>query len=122
MPRIDPSTVVSPKAKIRSVQVLFDSAEENFSIARLHWEGDPNVLAIRWNGDKDSNLGTPHAMGKPTWFVIPRALQSTIQDWLDLQEHGNRVIEGYKAMAADKQREAEANEWLEGLLGDTAQG
>lgn len=28
----------------------------------------------------------------------------------------SEMIEGYKAMAADQQREKEANEWCEGLL------
>ena len=31
-----------------------------------------------------------------------------------------RLEEGYKAMAADEQREAEATRWSEGLVGDVA--
>ena len=31
-----------------------------------------------------------------------------------------RLEEGYKAMAADEQREAEAAQWSEGLVGDVA--
>jgi predicted CopG family antitoxin len=33
---------------------------------------------------------------------------------------GERLEEGYKAMAADEQREAEAAQWTEGLVGDVA--
>jgi hypothetical protein len=29
------------------------------------------------------------------------------------------IVEGYKAMAADQQREKDADEWLEGLLNET---
>lgn len=30
------------------------------------------------------------------------------------------LIEGYRAMAADEEREREAEEWIEGLIGDVA--
>jgi predicted CopG family antitoxin len=30
------------------------------------------------------------------------------------------VVEGYRAMAADEEREREASEWVEGLTGDIA--
>lgn len=30
------------------------------------------------------------------------------------------IEEGYRAMAADEQREREAEEWVEGLVGDVA--
>ena len=33
-----------------------------------------------------------------------------------------RLEEGYRSMAADEQREAEATQWSEGLVGDVADG
>jgi len=32
----------------------------------------------------------------------------------------DRLVEGYRAMAADEKREAEAEEWAEGLVADVA--
>ena len=40
------------------------------SLAIGRWAGRP-VLAMRWNGTKDSPIGNPQSRGLPTWFIIP---------------------------------------------------
>jgi hypothetical protein len=34
------------------------------------------------------------------------------------REEGATLVAGYQMMAADREREAEADEWIEGLVGD----
>jgi hypothetical protein len=117
----DPKTVLSPKALVESVEVIFDQGpvDDSWSVARLKWYGSP-VVGIRWNGDSRSSKGTPQARGNPTWFIVPKELEDAV---LNAAREFNRarqkdLVEGYRQMAADKEREAEAEEWTEGLIGD----
>jgi hypothetical protein len=77
-------------------------------------------VGIRWNGDRISTIGLPQARGNPTWFVVPEALEGAVlsaaQEWS--REKQNDLAEGYRLMAADREREAEAGEWTEALIGD----
>ena len=75
-----PGDVHSPKRRWQLFRVLFDGgdkeehsrAAENstVSLAIGRWDGRP-VLAMRWNGTKDSPNGNPQSRGLPTWFIIP---------------------------------------------------
>ena len=125
MAYVQPTTVLSPRNKVRSVDVLYDSGKEDgWAVARLNWMGDI-VLGIRWNGSEESSLGTPNARGVPTWFVVPEELETAILE--RVEEISNRtrggLLDGYTEMANDQTREREAEEWSEGLIGDaSAQG
>ena len=119
---IDPATVLSPKGRVSDVQVLFDKgpSDGSWSIARLKWEGRESV-GIRWNGEvNDPGRGTPQAFGNPTWFIIPEEIEEQIlRAARELGESKHEVLlSGYREMAADTDREKEAEEWSEGLLMD----
>ncbi|MGA2278206.1 MAG: hypothetical protein ABSG00_11425 [Terracidiphilus sp.] len=117
----DPKAVRSPKDKVKSVEVIYDAGpvESSWSVARLKW-GDSPAVGIRWNGDSTSTIGLPQARGNPTWFVVPEALESAVlnaaQEWSRAKQ--NDLAEGYRLMAADREREVEAEEWMEALIGD----
>jgi len=118
----DPKSVLSPKGRIKSVEVIFDKGPKDgsWSVARLTWDNLPNKVGIRWNGDRISTKGLPQARGNPTWFVVPDELADAVlnaaRQWERLQQ--DDLLESYRQMAADKEREAEADDWTEGLIGD----
>jgi hypothetical protein len=117
----DPRTVLSPKERVKAVDVIFDKGpvDYSWSVARLKWDNS-SVVGIRWNGDRNSTKGLPQARGNPTWFVVPDeladAVLSAAQDRSRAKQ--NDLEEGYRLMAADREREAEAEEWTEALIGD----
>ncbi len=117
----DPKTVLSPKDRVASIEVIFDKGPVDFSwsVARLKWD-ESDAVGIRWNGDERSSVGLPQARGNPTWFIVPCELESAV---LAAAREANRakldsLTEGYRLMAADRAREIEAEEWTEALVGD----
>ena len=78
MNSVDPNTVVSPKKRWHLDEVLYVDEEDGWSAANGRWDNG-DVLAIRWNGDKDQPLGHPQSRGKPTWFIVPGALESVLR-------------------------------------------
>jgi len=118
MAYIDPSMVVAPRKSVRRVDVIFDSGEGGWSLARLDWDGP--CLGIRWNGDEDSAIGNPQSHGKPTWFLIPPQLEPVVLQWAEEQTYSRPggLLDRYREMAADTEREAEARQWCEGLIHD----
>ena len=117
----DPSTVLSPKDRVRSVEVILDMGpvEGSWSVVRLEWD-DAGAVGIRWNGDSTSRKGLPQARGNPAWFIVPRELESAVLGAAKQirEKMQASLVEGYQQMAADREREAEAAEWTEGLIGD----
>ena len=125
MAYIDPHTVLSPRNRVGSVDILYssrpDEGGESWSVARLEYDRVPDRIGIRWNGsEEEGGIGNPQSRGRPTWFVVPDDLSALVRDKAEelsnLQEGG--LLAGYREMAADQQREAEAREWSEGLIGD----
>lgn len=117
----DPSTVLSPKDRVKAVDVVFDlgPVDGSWSVAEIDWE-DSTAVGIRYNGDSTSTKGSPQARGNPAWFIVPKELESAV---LTAAKEISRarsasLAEGYRMMAADREREAEADEWIEGLVGD----
>jgi len=88
-------------------------------VARVNWE-DEDRIGIRWNGSaKDPGIGNPQSRGNATWFILPQELEDVILE--RIEEFNHRVLaEGYAAMANDTEREREAAEWSEGLIGDAS--
>jgi hypothetical protein len=117
----DPKSVLSPKGRVKSVEVVYDAGPVDFSwsVARLKWD-DSYAVGIRWNGDSTSTKGLPQARGNPTWFVVPKELEGAIlsaaQEWSRKKQKD--LAKGYRMMAADRMRETEAEEWTEALVGD----
>ncbi len=70
MAYIDPETVVSPRNKVRSVDVLYSDGPGSWSVALLNY-GDAERVGIRWNGREGEKLGmgNPQSRGQPTWFL-----------------------------------------------------
>jgi hypothetical protein len=115
---VDPGTVVSPKNRVKSVDVLYNAGR--WSAALLDYDGAER-LGIRWNGSKKrQGVGNPQSHGRPTWFVVPEELAAVVRERVeqlaDSQEGG--LLAGYREMANDQEQEVEALEWCEGLVGD----
>jgi cold shock CspA family protein len=117
----DPRSVLSPKGRVKSVEVVFDkgAVPESWSVAQIEWD-DHAVVGIRWNGDSVSHKGLPQARGNPAWFILPEDIgEAVLVRAKELQRNGaESLLDGYRQMAADQEQEAEAEEWTEGLIGD----
>ena len=117
----DPKTVLSPKEMVKSVEVAYDAGPVpgSWSVARLTW-GDSPAVRIRWNGDERSSKGLPQARGNPTWFIVPDQLADAVLAAAQETSRSkqNALAQGYQMMAADRARDAEAEEWTEALIGD----
>jgi len=120
MPYINPSTVLSPKNVVAEVEVIHDTKVGGWSVAKLLWKNKP-ALGIRWNGDDSQSIGNPQSRGNPTWFVVPEELAEVILSKAEelARSKQTHLEQGYRAMALDSQREADASEWIEGLGGET---
>jgi hypothetical protein len=122
MSYIDPQTVMSPKNRVGSVDVLYDDGPGSWSIARLEYDGEERI-GMRWNGQEDeAGIGNPQSRGKPTWFVVPKELSVLVREEAEQRSNSQEggLLSGYKEMAADQQRETEALEWSEGLINDAS--
>jgi hypothetical protein len=122
MSYVHPEKVLSPKDTVRGVRVLYNTGpgENSWSVAEVNWGGDDRV-AIRWNGlDGEDGVGNPQSRGHPTWFVVPDPLKEAVLKEVErLSKTGrDQISEGYRAMARDRAREAEAKDWTEGLITD----
>jgi|GEM_PF-448755 len=121
----NPSTVISPKDRVSDVQVVFDKGpkEGSWSIAKLKFDGS-EAVGIRWNGEVSKpGVGTPSSRSNPTWFILPSEIADAMVETaksLSKDEH-RTLLDGYRAMAADTEREAEAMEWSEALIGDATE-
>ena len=121
---VDPQTVISPKNKVdrNSLEVIFDTGpvDHSWSVAKLRYDGRPRI-GIRWNGDeKESKMGVPTATAHPVWFILPDEIADVVQARVeDLRKRDEAsLLDDYRLMAADQEREAEAMEWIEGLISD----
>lgn len=125
MAYIDPRQVLSPKGVVKNLRVVFDSGRtsQSWSVATLTWN-DTQRVGLRWNGEEgDEGKGNPQSRGNPTWFIVPEPLAQEVIHAAERlrQQEENRLSEGYRAMAADREREAEAEEWSEALIGDISE-
>jgi len=121
MAYISPETVQSPKGRVADINVIYDKgpSTQSWSIAKLKWDGD-DAIGIRWNGDEEHLVGTPQSRGKATWFIVPKEIVDAVVSaatTLHLQK-SESLLAGYREMAADREREAEAEAWSEALIGD----
>ena len=125
MPYIPPEEVLSPRSQVRGViEVIHDPGEDGMSVARIQW-GDEVVIATRWNGNSKQPLGNPVSRGHATWFVVDGYAAASVEQAARAaaEQSPNSLVARYREMAADADREREANEWIEGLINDaSAQG
>lgn len=116
---VDPRTVQGSK-RVSHVRVVYDGGEWGGSVAELEWDGKPAV-GIRWNGSFDEKpLGNPQAYGNPTWFLVPEEFADAVLARARELAPETPLEAGYREMAADVEREREAKEWVNALMGDVA--
>lgn len=124
MSYVKPEEVLSPRNHVGGVvEVIHDPGEGGMAVARIIYD-EEEVLAARWNGNDEKPLGNPVSRGKPTWFVVHNYAAKQVEHAArTAAENSPRSLVGqYREMANDEEREREAQEWSEGLIGDgTAQ-
>jgi len=123
MPYIRPEHVLSPKQHVAEViEVIHDPGPGGMSVARIVWD-NREVIATRWNGNDERPLGNPVSRGQATWFVVDGyAAQDLERAARAAAENSpNSLVSKYREMAADTDREREAMEWSEGLIGDATE-
>jgi hypothetical protein len=125
MSYVKPDQVLSPTRYVRGIsEVLYDPGPNQMAVARILWaeEGEEPeaAVAVRWNGNDEHPLGHPVVRGKPTWFVIDGYAAEAVEAAARAKEAESPtgLSAGYRDMARDEQREREAHEWCEGLIGD----
>ena len=117
---IRPEMVLSPRKHVqRVIEVIHDPGENHMAVARLIWDGN-EVIATRWNGCEERPLGNPVSRGQATWFVVDGYAAESVEDAARLaaQNSPTSLAARYRDMAQDAEREREADEWSEGLIGD----
>lgn len=122
MSYVRPEEVLSPKSRVGGVlEVIHDPGEKRMSVARILWE-EEEVIATRWNGSDDQPLGNPVSRGHATWFVVDGYAAAKIEEAARAaaEQSPNSLAAKYREMANDSEREREAEEWSEGLIGDAS--
>jgi hypothetical protein len=121
---IHPEDVLSPKG-VQVLEVIHDPGENGVAVARIVWDNE-EVVAIRWNGNTGRPRGNPVSHGQPTWFVLGAIgkakgyLAPAVEQAARLaaERSPDGLAAKYREMALDNEREREAEEWSEGLIGD----
>jgi hypothetical protein len=122
MAYIEPETVVTPKNRVAGVQVVYNGGPGRWSVALVDFDGE-ECVGFRWNGaEGEPGIGNPQSRGKPTWEILPRELAEVVLERVEqLQDSRHAELRAaYREMAADREREVEAEEWCEALIGDAA--
>lgn len=117
---VRPEEVLSPRSLVGGVvEVIHDPGEGHMSVARIVWDGE-EVIATRWNGTAEQPLGNPVSRGHATWFVVDEYAALQVEEAARRAAHASPdgLVARYREMAADKEREREAEEWSEGLIAD----
>jgi len=122
MSYVHPEQVLSPKNQVRGViEVIHDPGENGMSVARIQW-GEEEVIATRWNGNTQQPLGNPISRGHATWFVVDGYAANSVEQAARqaAEKSPNSLVAKYREMASDAEREHDAEEWTEGLIGDAS--
>ena len=122
MAYVHPEEALAPKNRMGGIlEVIHAGGENEMSVARILWD-DEEVIAARWNGDDQRPLGNPVSRGHATWFVIEDYAAAAIEAAARAaaEQSPNSLVARYREMANDSEREEEAEEWSEGLIGDAS--
>jgi hypothetical protein len=122
MAYIRPEEVLSPRKRVGGIlEVIHDPRENGMSVARILWDDEP-VVAIRWNGNTKQPLGNPMSRRQPTWFVVDGYAASSVEQAAReaAERSPNSLVAQYREMSSDSEREREAEDWTEGLIGDAS--
>jgi hypothetical protein len=103
------------------VEIILDPGENRMSVARILWD-EREVIATRWNGNNEQPLGNPVSRGHATWFVVDDYAAAKVEEAArkEAESSPNSLVARYREMANDREREREAEEWSEGLIGDAS--
>jgi hypothetical protein len=119
--------VLSPRNKVSSIlEVIHDPREGGMSVARILWRDDngkeKEVVATRWNGNDEQPLGNPVSRGHATWFRVDDYAAAQVEEAARAaaEQSPNSLVAKYREMANDSDREREAEQWSEGLIGDAS--
>lgn len=122
MTYIRPEEVLSPRSLVGGVvEVIHDPGENRMTVARILWD-EKEVVATRWNGNDKRPLGNPVSRGHATWFVVDEYAAAKVEEAARAaaEKSPNSLVAKYREMANDEDREREAVEWSEGLIGDAS--
>lgn len=122
MAYVHPEEVLSPRSSVGGiVEVLHDPGENGMSVARIVWE-KREVIATRWNGNENQPLGNPVSRGHATWFIVDEYAALKVEEAARAaaENSPHSLVTKYREMASDAEREREAEEWSEGLIGDVS--
>jgi hypothetical protein len=122
MAYVRPEEVLSPKSSVGGViEVIHDPGAGRMSVARILWE-EQEKIATRWNGSDEQPLGNPVSRGHATWFVVDDYAAAKVEEAARAaaEQSPNSLVTRYREMAADSERERDAEEWSEGLIGDAS--
>src|SRR6266571_7017480 len=122
MAYVRPDEVLSPKTMVGGVlEVIHDPGEKRMSVARILWN-EEEVIATRWNGSDEQPLGNPVSRGHATWFVVDGYAAAKVEEAARIaaEQSPNSLVAKYREMANDSEREREAEEWSQGLIGDVS--
>jgi hypothetical protein len=117
---VHPEEVLSPRSSVGGIlEVLHDPGENGMSVARILWD-NREVIATRWNGNDRQPLGNPVSRGHATWFIVDDYAAAKVEEAARAaaESSPNSLLTKYREMAADEEREREAEEWSEALIGD----
>ncbi len=120
MSYVRPEEVLSPRKRVGGIiEVIHDPGENGMSVARIIWDEEP-VVAVRWNGNSEQPLGNPMSRRHPTWFVVDEYAEAEVERAARAmaERSPNSLVSKYREMSNDSNREREALEWSEGLIGD----
>lgn len=104
------------------VTVVYDSnpLEKGWAVARLE-SGEHTEVAFRWNeGGLPTGTALQQGRNPNSWIVLPDELASGVLEAAERLRAAaeEEIFRGYQEMAADEEREREAMEWSEALIGD----
>ena len=80
---LNPEGVICPKDRWRLRRILHDAGERSWSGAERKWENNVfwgEVLAHRWNGSNEGEIGNPRSRGLATWLIVLFELERPVRD------------------------------------------
>ena len=116
-----PQEVVGPKKHFGGViEVIHDPGENKMSVARIFWNGEESRLSPRAGMVMQATPWQPGITRARHWFVIDGYVAESVEQAARnaAQASPSGLLSKYREMAEDEEREREAEEWSEGLIGD----
>ena len=78
---VPPQEAISPKDRLKNLNVFIDKGQDNWALAKFDWDGKPSY-GFRWNGNDyapGEGLGNPQSSGHATWVVLPEEIVAILK-------------------------------------------